>query len=141
MIELRLAPELLARIRARESAYHESAYLFVLESIEYLQGRLPVRRHVKGAELALACRDHALGQYGLMARQVLDFWGIRRTEDLGRIVYTLVAVGLLVTQPGDREEDFEAVFDFDEVFATTYEWSGMRSRRGADATGASGEGM
>ena len=141
MIELRLAPELLARIRARESQYHELAYLFVLESIEYLQNRLPVRRHVSGAELALACRDHALEQYGLMAREVLDYWGIQRTDDIGRIVFTLVAVGLLVTQPGDREEDFQAVFDFDESFAATYGWPGVQPRRQSDAADPLGEGV
>ena len=36
-------------------AYHERAYLFVLATIEYLQSRLEVRRHVSGAELAWAC--------------------------------------------------------------------------------------
>jgi uncharacterized repeat protein (TIGR04138 family) len=127
VIELRLAPDLLARIREREQRYDEMAYLFVLGSIEYLQSRLPIRRHVTGAELARACRDHALEQFGLMARPVLDFWGIRRTEDLGRIVYTLVEVGLLVTQPGDSESDFERIFDFDQAFSTSYRWPGVRS--------------
>lgn len=129
MIELRLASQVLAKIRACESHYDELAYLFVLESIEYLQTNLPVRRHVTGAELALACRDHALGQYGLMAQQVLEAWGIRRTEDLGRIVFTLVDVGLLVTQPGDREEDFRSVFDFTDAFVTSYAWEGVRGSK------------
>jgi uncharacterized repeat protein (TIGR04138 family) len=127
VIELRLAPDLLARIREREHRYDEMAYLFVLGSIEFLQSRLAMRRHVSGAELALACRDHALEQYGLMARPVLDFWGIRRTEDLGRIVFTLVDVGLLVTQPGDTEADFRGIFDFDQAFSTAYGWPGVRS--------------
>ena len=49
-----------------------------------------------------------------------------RTEDLGRIVFTLVDVGLLVTQPGDREDDFAAVYDFREAFTDTYAWQGVR---------------
>jgi uncharacterized repeat protein (TIGR04138 family) len=128
MIELRLAAELLAKIRAAESHYDELAYLFVLESIEYLQARLPARRHVTGAELAHGCREYACSQYGLMARQVLDHWGIRRTADIGRIVFTLVEVGLLMTQPTDREDDFRDVFDFDRVFSTGYQWSGLTNR-------------
>lgn len=131
MIELRLAADLLAKIRAAESHYHELAYLFVLESIEYLQTRLPVRRHVSGPELAHGCREYALSQYGLMARQVLDHWGIRRTDDIGRIVYTLVEVGLLMTQPSDREDDFRAVYDFDRVFSTGYRWGVAASEDGA----------
>lgn len=125
MIEVRLAAELLARLRERESHYDEQAYLFVLESIEYLQRNLAVRRHVSGMELSRACRDHALEQYGLMSQQVLRHWGIRRTEDIGRIVFALVDVGLLVTQSTDREEDFRAVFDFDEAFSTSYVWPGI----------------
>lgn len=140
MIELRLAADLLARIRERERRYDELAYLFVLESIEYLQTRLPVRRHVSGAELARACREHALEQYGLMAQRVLETWGIRRTEDLGRIVFTLVGVGLLVTQPGDSEEDFRAVYDFDDAFSASYPWAGVRPDRRARATDLLGEG-
>jgi uncharacterized repeat protein (TIGR04138 family) len=137
MIELRLSADTLARIRASESHYDESAYVFVLESIEYLQNRLLVRRHVTGAELARACRDHALEQYGLLARQVLEFWGVRRTEDVGRIVFTLVDVGLLVTQPSDRQEDFRAVYDFADAFDASYVWHGIGPNgRGIDAAGA-----
>jgi uncharacterized repeat protein (TIGR04138 family) len=126
VIERRLNPAVLARVRARERRYDELAYVFVVESIEYVQSRLPVRRHVTAAELARACRDYAIDQYGLMARPVLAFWGIRSTEDIGRIVFTLVEVGLLVTQPEDREEDFRAVFDFEEAFTASYEWPGIR---------------
>ncbi len=130
MIELRLAADLLAKIRASESHYHELGYLFVLESIEFLQTRLPARRHVSGPELAHACREYALSQYGLMSRQVLDHWGIRQTDDIGRIVFTLVEVGLLTTQPTDSEDDFRGVYDFDRVFSTGYRWSGALSDYG-----------
>ena len=126
MNELQFADDVLARIRARGGCYDERAYLFVLATVEFLQTRLPVRRHVTGAELAGACRDLALEQFGLLARQVLEHWGITRTEDLGRVVFTLVEVGLLVTQPGDREEDFAGVYDFQEAFTDTYAWQGVR---------------
>jgi uncharacterized repeat protein (TIGR04138 family) len=127
VIELRLAPDILAKIHASESRYHELGYLFVLESVEFLQRRLTVRRHVTAAELAIACRDWALEQYGLLAKEVLAYWGITQSRDIGRIVFTLVDVSLLVTQPGDREEDFEGLFDFNEALGTGYVWPGMRS--------------
>ena len=126
MNELQFADDVMARIRARGGRYDERAYLFVLATVEFLQSRLAVRRHVSGAELAVACRDLALTQFGLLARQVLEHWGITRTEDLGRVVFTLVEVGLLVTQPGDREEDFAGVYDFQEAFSDTYAWHGVR---------------
>jgi uncharacterized repeat protein (TIGR04138 family) len=122
--DLQFADDVLARIRACDDRYHERAYLFVLAAIEYLQGRLEFRRHVSGGELAWACRDFALRQFGLFAPQVFQFWGVRSTADLGRMVFTLVEVGLLSTQPGDRVEDFEGVFDLhDELGA--YEWQGV----------------
>jgi len=124
--ELQLADDVMARIRARGGQYHERAYLFVLATIEFLQNRLDVRRHVSGPELAWACRDFAQQQFGLLAQGVLNHWGITRTEDLGRIVFTLVEVGLLVTQPGDTESDFEGVYQFADVFGDTYEWQGLR---------------
>jgi uncharacterized repeat protein (TIGR04138 family) len=124
--DLQFAEDVIARIRARGGRYHDRAYLFVLATIEYLQSRLPARRHVAGPELAWACRDFAREQFGLLARQVLEHWGITRTEDIGRIVYTLVEVGLLVTQPGDHESDFESVYQFADAFGDVYEWQGVR---------------
>jgi uncharacterized repeat protein (TIGR04138 family) len=124
MNDLQFADDILARIRARGGAYHERAYLFVLAAIEYMQSRLEVRRHVSGGELAWACRDFARAQFGLLAPSVLGHWGVTRTDDFGRIVFTLVEVGLLVTQPGDREADFAAVYDFGDAFGT-YEWGGI----------------
>jgi uncharacterized repeat protein (TIGR04138 family) len=124
--DLQLADDVMSRIRARGGQYHERGYLFVLATIEFLQTRLEVRRHVSGPELAWACRDFARQQFGLLAPVVLGHWGIKRTEDLGRIVYTLVEVGLLVTQPGDSESDFEGVYQFAEAFGDSYEWQGLR---------------
>jgi uncharacterized repeat protein (TIGR04138 family) len=124
--DLQLADDIMSRIRARGGQYHERGYLFVLGTIEFLQTRLEVRRHVTGPELAWACRDFAQQQFGLLAPVVLGHWGITRTEDLGRIVFTLVEVGLLVTQPGDAEADFEGVYQFADVFGDSYEWQGLR---------------
>ncbi len=122
MSELQFADGVLARIRSHGGHYDERGYLFVLAAIEYLQSRLEVRRHVSGAELAWACRDFAVRQFGLMAESVLGHWGLTRTDDFGRIVFTLVEVGLLVTQPGDREADFAGVYDFHEAFSASYQW-------------------
>lgn len=125
MNEVRLSDGVLARLRARDDdRYDDRAYLFLLASIEYLQSTFEVRRHVTGAELAWACRDHALERFGLLSRTVLECWGITTTADLGRIVFTLVEVGLLSTQPGDDEADFHEVYDFREAFDRQYQLRG-----------------
>ncbi len=135
MPELQFADDVMARIRARGGAFDERGYLFVLAAIEFLQTRLPSRRHVSGEELAWACRDLARERFGLLARPVLAHWGLMRSGDFGRIVYTLVEVGLLVTQPGDSEEDFQDVFDFESAFDEEYPWAI------GDGRGARGEGL
>ena len=115
----------LAEIRRRDGKYNERAYVFVLAALEFAQTRLPARRHLSGVELAWACRDFALEQFGLLARTVLDFWGIRATDDLGRIVFLLIEVGLLAQQQTDKIEDFDRVYDFAEVFRAGYRWAGL----------------
>jgi uncharacterized repeat protein (TIGR04138 family) len=117
--------ETLERLRVRDARYHERAYLFVLAALEYAQGKLEQRRHLTGGELALACRDFALEQFGLMASTVLAHWGVRRTEDFGQMVFLLIDAGLLARQPSDRVEDFDRVYDFSEVFCAGYRWTGV----------------
>jgi uncharacterized repeat protein (TIGR04138 family) len=119
-----------ALIRERDGRYHERAYLFVLAALEFAQGRLAERRHLSGAELAWACRDFALEQFGLLARGVLEYWGVASTEDLGRIVFTLIDVGLLARQDSDRIEDFAGVYEFGDVFQNGYRWPGVGETKG-----------
>jgi len=120
--------EALERIGQQDGRYHERGYLFVLAALEYAQQRLPARRHLTGAELAWACRDFALEQFGLLAATVLGHWGITSTADLGRIVFALIDVGLLARQPSDKLQDFDHVYDFAEVFRVGYRWPGLERR-------------
>jgi uncharacterized repeat protein (TIGR04138 family) len=117
----------LAEIRKRDGKYNERAYVFVLAALEFAQTRLPARRHLSGAELAWACRDFALEQFGMLASAVLTHWGVQTTEDFGEIVFMLIEVGLLAGQPSDRIEDFEHVYDFADVFkaGAGYRWPGV----------------
>ncbi len=75
-------------------------------------------RHVSGQQLCLGLKDYALKQYGLLARTVLTHWGIQRTEDFGRVVFAMVEGGWMRKTREDTLEDFEGVFDFDDVFGT-----------------------
>lgn len=120
--ELSFRDGIMDRIRLRERRYDERAYLFVLAALEYCQQRLDERRHITGQELAEGCRDLALERFGVMSRLVLDHWGIRATADIGHIVFTLVELGMLLSQPNDTREDFEHVYDFDKAFERDYPW-------------------
>lgn len=111
------------RIRLRESRYDERAYLFVLAALEFVQQKLPERRHLGGRELAEGCRDLALARYGVLARTVLEHWGLRTSADIGEVVFALVDTGLLMSQPTDTKEDFVQAFDFHEAFDKAYPWT------------------
>jgi uncharacterized repeat protein (TIGR04138 family) len=120
--ELNFRDGIMDRIRLRERRYDERAYLFVLAALEFCQQRLDERRHITGQELAEGCRDLALERFGVMSRLVLEHWGIRATSDIGHIVFTLVDLGMLLSQPNDTREDFEDVFHFDQAFERDYPW-------------------
>lgn len=73
-------------------------------------------KHVSGQQLCIGLRDYAIDRYGRMARTVLNHWGLRATEDFGRIVFAMVEVGLMRKTEEDTLEDFRAVYDFDDAF-------------------------
>ena len=106
----------------REQRFDERAYLFVLGSLEFCQQRLPERRHISGRELALSCKELALDRFGVMAKLVLEHWGIHSSADIGDIVFTLVDLELLMSQACDTRDEFVEVFDFDQAFERDYPW-------------------
>ncbi|MBB4635861.1 Minf_1886 family protein [Longimicrobium terrae] len=121
-----LAEPIMERLRKRNPAYNETAYLFLLAALHFTIERAGEARHITGRELAEGCRDLAMERFGLMARSVLEFWGIRSTRDLGEIVFALVECGVLVKQDGDCVHDFEDVFCFCEAFENNYPWCAPR---------------
>lgn len=122
--ELTFRDGIMDRIRLHEKRFDERAYLFVLAALEFCQQRLPERRHISGRELSCACRDLAIERFGVVARLVLEHWGVRSSADIGDVVFTLVELDLLLSQPDDRREEFVGAFDFDDAFERAYPWGG-----------------
>lgn len=100
--------------------YRPDAYLFVLDAVGYTLLHVGAVRHVTGRELCDGARKLAVDRFGPMAKEVLNFWGIRATDDIGAIVFELVEAGELSTTEGDSISDFFEVFDFDEAFERDY---------------------
>jgi len=122
MTELQFAEEILEKLQGRNPRFHGKAYLFLLSALHEVLAELEEPRHVSGEELAYGVRDLALRQYGPMARTVLEHWGIHDTADLGEIVFAMVDCGVLTKREEDRREDFQDLFDFEEVFERHYPW-------------------
>ena len=114
--------ETLGQLQRRNPRYAVQAYLFVLGGLHRRLAQLDRPRHISGAELAGAVRDLAIDRFGLLARVVLEHWGVHSTEDIGEIVFLLVDHGILAKQDTDRREDFADVYSFEEVFESEYPW-------------------
>ena len=106
----------LSQILLRDDRYSREAYRFVQEGLEYTVQHRGRRGHVTGQELLRGLRDLARERFGLMARTVLNQWGVRNTGDFGEIVFNLVEEQIMSKQDSDTREDFQNVYDFEETF-------------------------
>lgn len=100
----------------KDPSYKFEAYTFVLAALHDTVSGLKEPRHITGQELARGISQYALDQFGPMAMTVLHHWGIRKTLDFGKIVFALIDVQLLSKQPEDKLEDFDKVYEFEDVF-------------------------
>ncbi|NOU35796.1 MAG: hypothetical protein HOO88_03370 [Kiritimatiellaceae bacterium] len=114
------AEELLAGIMARDSRYAVDAYAFVRAGLDHTVRRLEKPRHISGQELLDGIREFALFEFGPMTKTVLNDWGVRRTEDIGEIVFNMVETGMLGKTEKDSRADFANGYDFDEVFRNPF---------------------
>ena len=105
----------------RDGRYHRDAYLFVRDALDHTQKNI-IRiakegmRHVSPRELLEGIRAYGLQVYGPMTMLVLNDWGIRRCEDFGEIVFSLIEGGLFAKTDQDTREDFKAGYVFEEAF-------------------------
>ena len=130
----------IARLAKEDGRYRLDAYLFVQQALVFAQCELgmgrprpfgvegdaneedpPPESHLTGQQLCEAIRLYAADLYGLMAKVVLNSWGLHSTRDFGEIVYRLIDIGEMTKSESDRREDFDEVYDFDEAFQRRYE--------------------
>jgi len=121
MAEQRSAEELLAEILARDPRYARDAYVFVSESLNYTVQKAGRKGHVSGRELCEGLCEHALEQFGRLARTVLESWGVRSGEDIGEMVFNMVDAGLLRKTEEDSRGDFAGVIDFGQALDRGFE--------------------
>ena len=130
-----------------DGRFRWEAYVFLQESLVYAQlelgmgrprpygteGELPAgelaegeaeateESHLTGQELCQAIRMYAADRYGLMAKVVLNSWGVNTTRDFGEIVYRLIEIGEMTKSETDQLADFDDVYDFDVALQQQYE--------------------
>ena len=100
----------------RDDRFKPESYLFVLAALHFTVTQLPEPRHITGQELLEGLRLYGLEQFGPLALQVFQHWGVQTTEDFGSIVFNLVDAKLLRKTEEDTLADFKQVYDFTEAF-------------------------
>lgn len=108
------------RVAKKEGRYDLEAYLFVFQALEFTLKRVGERRHISGQELLEGIKDFALLNFGAMGKAVFSQWGLRKSVDFGRIVFSLVQAELMSKTENDAISDFAEGFDFDEAFCRKY---------------------
>jgi len=125
-----------------DERYGVEAYTFVRDALAYAQDVLRMgqesdveptldleteksapERHLTGQDLCEAIRLYSIDQFGYMARIVLKNWGILSTSDIGNIVYNLISIGWMKKSSEDRRDHFDDVFDFEEAFEKTFQFT------------------
>lgn len=104
-----------------DSRYKVPAYHFVADAVsrtakEVRHASTESGRHITGRELLEGIRRSALDKFGALALDVLEDWGVKRTEDFGHIVFRMVDKGLLGSSSRDTPADFANGYDFRETF-------------------------
>jgi uncharacterized repeat protein (TIGR04138 family) len=117
--------EALDSILASDPRYQRDAYVFLRDALDFTtkqQKKIKgaTVRHVAGPELLEGVRQYALKEFGPMVMTVFESWGIRCCEDIGNMVFNLIAAGIFGKTDEDSIEDFKSVYDFGDVFVKPF---------------------
>lgn len=129
------ATQVYRRLADQDPRYSVAAYSFVTEALRYARTELKLGSaeagdeadserktepksevHLSGPQVCDVVRLYAQRQFGMLARAVLESWGVRSTGDIGEVVFKLIRVGQLKKSKRDKREDFDDVFEFSEAF-------------------------
>jgi len=116
--------EKLDLIVQQDPRYDREAYIFLRDALDFtVKLRKKAREgsdHVTGQQLLEGVRQFALKQFGPMVPTVFGYWGVRRGEDFGEMVYNFIQQGVFGKTDTDSKEDFAGVYDFHEAFVAPF---------------------
>jgi uncharacterized repeat protein (TIGR04138 family) len=114
-------------IVARDPRYDREAYSFLRDALDFTVKQRRKSRdglgvgHVSGQQLLEGIRHYALKQFGPMVVTVFSYWGVRRCEDFGEMVYNLICTGVFGKTDSDSIDDFKGGYTFEDAFVTPYQ--------------------
>jgi uncharacterized repeat protein (TIGR04138 family) len=104
---------LLYELLKKDPRYPVDAYLLINDGLQLAYEQTGRKLHITARELLAAIRKIAFDRYGLLAKVVLQSWGISSGTDIGQMIANLVNAGLLRAETIDPQEDFAAGFDLE----------------------------
>ncbi len=119
--------ESLEVILQKDPRYDREAYHFLRDALDYtIKQRKKAREggptgHVTGQQLLEGIRLYALKQFGPMTLTVLEYWGLRRCDDFGEMVFNLISVGIFGKTETDTIDDFRGAYTFHEAFVAPFQ--------------------
>jgi uncharacterized repeat protein (TIGR04138 family) len=126
--------EMVEEIIERDPRYDKEAYIFLKEALELTikqkkRGKSEIGSHVDAAELLDGFKQLALKEFGPMAMTVLEYWGVKESRDLGKMVFDLIGAGVFGKTDSDTLEDFNQALDFHAVFVAPFEIGNPKQKR------------
>jgi uncharacterized repeat protein (TIGR04138 family) len=116
--------EAVRQVRAGDPRFAPQAYDFLCKALEHtvkaLKREQAEDHHVTGPELLQGFRNLALHDFGPMAWLVMSEWGIRRSEDVGAMVYQLIAIRYFGRNETDSIEDFSDGVSMEEALTKPF---------------------
>ena len=104
----------LLKTAADATPYAPDAFRAISEVVA--ECRLEIPGQMDAAYLCGRIRDRAFAAFGKDAQSQLAEWGIRSTEDIGKVVYLMIETGLIEAIEEDSRAEFHEVFDFESEF-------------------------
>ncbi len=98
----------------RSGKYHPDAYEFITSCVIEQVNALPEPRHLSAAELLTGLKKQFQSNFGFLAADVLDSWGIKSASDIGEIVFDLISLNILSASDDDKRCDFDLEFNLTE---------------------------
>lgn len=117
--------EAVASIIEKNPRYHVAAYEFIRDALEFTikktrKASKTETSDIPTADLLDGVRLYALKEFGPMAITVLEFWGVRSTEDIGYLVFGLVDAGVFSKTDNDTLDEFRKGYCFDDAFLAPF---------------------
>ena len=116
--------EAVEHVTTADPRFHRDAYFFLRDALDHTvklrKRQLGENGHVNGNQLCEGIRQLAIKQFGPMVPTVFEYWGLRRTEDFGDMVWKLIDLGVFGRTENDSREDFANVYKFEDAFVIPF---------------------